>query len=40
MAMDQELQRHVEMWHSFARLMRWAVGGIVVALLLMAFFLL
>jgi hypothetical protein len=40
MAMDQELQRHKEMWLGFARLLRWSVGLIVVTLLLMAFFLL
>ncbi len=40
MAMDQELQRHVETWHSFAGLMKWGVGLVVVTLLLMAFFLL
>ncbi len=36
MAADQELQRHVEMWHSFARLMKWAIGTVVVVLVLMA----
>ena len=40
MAIDQELERHRETWLGFARLMRWAVGIIVIALLLMAFFLL
>jgi hypothetical protein len=39
MTMDQETERHYEIWLSFARLMRWAVGIIVVALLLMAYFL-
>jgi hypothetical protein len=39
MTMDQELQRHREMWLSFARLLRWSVGIIVVVLLLMAAFL-
>ncbi len=40
MAMDQELQRHRETWLGFAKLMRWSVAGIVIVLLLMAFFLL
>jgi Bacterial aa3 type cytochrome c oxidase subunit IV len=40
MAIDQELERHRETWHGFARLMRWAVGIIVITLALMAFFLL
>lgn len=40
MVIDRELQRHTEMWHAFTRLMKWAVGGIVVLLLLLAFFLL
>lgn len=40
MAMDQELQRHVEMWHSFTRLMKWGIGLIVVTLLILAAWLL
>jgi hypothetical protein len=40
MAVDQELQRHKEMWLGFTRLMKWAIAAIVVTLLLMAFFLL
>lgn len=40
MAMDEELRRHVETWHGFARLLRWSVGGIVVVLLVLAFALL
>lgn len=40
MAMDQELQRHVEMWHSFTRMTKWGVGLIVILLLLLAAFLL
>ena len=40
MAIDQELERHKEMWLGFARLLRWSVGIIVVVLLLMAAFLL
>lgn len=40
MAIDQELERHRETWLGFARLLRWAIGAIVIILLLMAFFLL
>ncbi len=40
MAVDQELQRHQETWLGFARLMRWAVGIVVVVLVGMALFLL
>lgn len=36
MAADQELQRHVETWHSFAQLMKWSVISIVALLLIMA----
>jgi hypothetical protein len=40
MAIDRELQRHVETWQGFARLMKWAVAGIVILLLILAFALL
>lgn len=40
MAMDQELQRHKEVWIGFTRLLRWSIAAIVVILLLLAFFLL
>ncbi len=40
MAMDQELQRHLEMWHSFTRLLKWSIAGIVVVLLILALWLL
>ena len=40
MTMDQELQRHKEVWLGFTRLLKWAIAIIVVTLLLMAFFLL
>ena len=40
MTVDQELQRHKEVWLGFTRLLKWAVGSIVIILLLMAFFLL
>lgn len=40
MAMDEELQRHMEVWIGFTRLLKWAIAAIVVTLLLLAFFLL
>jgi hypothetical protein len=40
MAMDQEYQRHLQGWISFGRLLRWAVGLIILTLILMAYFLL
>jgi hypothetical protein len=40
MAMDQELERHMEMWLGFTRLLKWSIAGIVITLLLMAAFLL
>ncbi|HXY98714.1 MAG TPA: aa3-type cytochrome c oxidase subunit IV [Stellaceae bacterium] len=40
MTMDQELQRHKDVWIGFTRLLKWAIAAIVVILLLMAFFLL
>ncbi|HZT51276.1 MAG TPA: aa3-type cytochrome c oxidase subunit IV [Stellaceae bacterium] len=40
MTMDQEYQRHLQTWHGFARLMRWAVGLIILVLAGMAIFLL
>ena len=40
MAMDQEYQRHLQMWHGFARLMRWALGLVILVLVGMAIFLL
>jgi hypothetical protein len=40
MATDLELERHRETWLGFARLMRWAVGLVVVVLVGMALFLL
>ena len=39
MVIDQEAQSHYQTWLDFARLLRWAVGIIVVLLLLMAYFL-
>jgi hypothetical protein len=36
---DQDYQRHLEGWHSFARLLRWIVGIIIVILAGMAYFL-
>jgi hypothetical protein len=40
MAIDQELERHRETWLGFARLLRWAVGLIIITLGGMAIFLL
>jgi hypothetical protein len=40
MAMDQELERHKEMWLGFTKLLKWSIALIVITLLLMAFFLL
>jgi hypothetical protein len=37
---DQEVERHRQTWLGFARLMRWAVGAIIVILVGMAIFLL
>lgn len=39
MTMDQEYRRHLDTWRGFARLLRWAVGLIVIVLILMAYFL-
>ena len=40
MAIDQELERHKEMWLGFTRLLKWSIALIVITLLLMAAFLL
>ena len=40
MAMDQELERHLETWRGFARLLRWSVLGIVLLLIVLAVWLL
>ena len=40
MAVDDEYQRHLRGWLAFGRLLRWAVGVIVLTLVLMAYFLL
>jgi hypothetical protein len=40
MAVDQELERHRQTWLGFSRLMRWAVGIVIVVLVGMALFLL
>ena len=40
MAMDQELQRHKEMWLGFTRLLKWSVAIILIILAGMAAFLL
>jgi len=40
MAMDQELERHLETWRGFARLLRWSVLSIVLLLIVLALWLL
>jgi Bacterial aa3 type cytochrome c oxidase subunit IV len=40
MAMDQELERHLETWHGFTRVLRWSVIGIVLLLIILALWLL
>ncbi len=40
MAMDQELQRHMDTWLGFTRLLKWSIALIVITLVLMAIFLL
>ncbi len=35
MAVDQELERHRQMWISFTRLMKWSIAGIILALVLL-----
>ena len=40
MAMDQELERHLETWRGFARLLRWSVSIIVLLLIVLALWLL
>jgi len=32
MAVDQELERHREMWIGFTRLMKWSIAGIILIL--------
>jgi hypothetical protein len=40
MAMDQELERHLETWRGFARLLRWSVSFVVLLLIVLALWLL
>jgi len=40
MSVDREVERHLETWHGFSRLMFWAALHVVVILALLAFFLL
>ena len=40
MAMDHELQRHMDTWLGFTRLLKWSIALIVITLGLMAIFLL
>ncbi len=37
MAMDQDYQQRLRGWLSFARLLRWAVGAIIVVLIFLAY---
>ncbi len=32
MAIDQELERHREMWIGFTRLLKWSIAGIILIL--------
>ncbi|HXA71543.1 MAG TPA: hypothetical protein VNW24_13895 [Stellaceae bacterium] len=32
MAVDQEFERHQQMWINFTRLMKWSIAGIILAL--------
>jgi hypothetical protein len=40
MAMDQELQRHLDTWLSFTRFLQRSIAIVVLVLILLAFFLL
>jgi len=40
MTMDRELQRHMDTWLGFTRLLKWSIALIVITLVLMAIFLL
>jgi hypothetical protein len=40
MTMDQDYQRHYQMWLGFTRLLRWAIALIIITLSGMAYFLL
>jgi hypothetical protein len=35
MAIDQELERHQQMWINFTRLMKWSIVGIILAVILL-----
>lgn len=35
MAVDQELERHREMWIGFTRLLKWSIGGIILVLVVL-----
>jgi hypothetical protein len=37
MAMNDDYQRRLQGWHSFARLMRWAVALIILVLIFLAY---
>ena len=40
MAVDHDMQPHIDTWHSFIRVAFCALGGVVAVLVLMAIFLL
>jgi hypothetical protein len=40
MAVDQELERHREMWVGFTQLLKWGIVAVVIVLVGMALFLL
>lgn len=40
MAVDQELQRHMETWIGFTRFIKWGLATVIILLLALAFFLL
>jgi len=35
MAVDQELERHQQMWNNFTRLMKWSIAVIILALVVL-----
>ncbi len=35
MAVDQELERHREMWIGFTRLLKWSIAGIILVLVVL-----
>lgn len=35
MAVDQELERHREMWIGFTRILKWSIAGIILVLVVL-----